>query len=1164
MLDESKKPALLLRSLAVQRMPGIRSPGFEMRNLGSGINVVFGPNASGKTTTAAAIRCLMWPQIAPPQAAIDAEVLVADKPARFSLHSGVPDYGGEAPRVVGADQADRYSLGLHNLLVADGAGYAKQIVAEALGGYSVDEATRVLQYGESLGVPTRTTEFQRLKEAQKRAKEARKAQEQALQAQERLEKTQHDLEEAEIARKWADVYQAAIEYLTQRAKVADADAQLRAFPEQVQKMDEAFEERINHLKQQAEECRQRVQELAAQSCRAVEALKETGLLRRAVSPGQLDRLDELASRLERAEENAAELEDKLRIAELHRNDAARRLGPEVDQDVLRGVNLEALHVASQFVRDAADVAAQLRAREELRAVLQPGEQISRDPDEAVKLLREWLRSSSGVPPVALWFGIGGGLLLGAGMALALTIHPAFWALCGTGTAFMMVAALRRRSAWAAEIPGRFRLTGFAEPASWMIQDVTRRLQELETAVIDFRLEARRQEVERRYSGLDDRAHETQRRAQELASILGVASKADDSGFYGAWLAQYAELVRAWREAEDQCVQLRSSLAAAQCEQAEVLAEVNRIVAPYDAGSAQSSSTAKGAIRRLREREDRRSRARAEMDRCRGELRRLCRDWRRVRQQLEEAYGTVGLEPGDEGGLHRMRELRREWAEVRQERQKSATLEANAMDALLGRSIPDDRFPRMRQWLEDLATHRAAGTPAPHPLDAAALEEEARRLEHKAERGGVLRTELGSLRQQIDQALGDRRLEKALAELDAAQSAYHRKVEEALRKVTGWCIAQEVSQQTQEFGLPEVFHRAKDYLHAFTQGRYRLELHRSSGAFQVWDTVDEEHRCVDELSTGTRIQLLLAVRLAFIECQEPGPMLPLLLDETLADSDEHRMDAAITAIGEVARAGRQVFYFTCRPEEVARWRQAAAAGVPVQVVDLKSVRNAAGPDLVTVAVQELPVPDPAGMDHEEYGRSLGVPGFVPGNGIGWVHLWHFVTDGTYLQHLLRLGIERWGQVEAEWRRPSGGDARVEAIRSQALGIAAIYRRVDEVWREGRAGRLTQEALERSGCMTTAAFREGLLRVAREVDWDGTRFVERLDDGAVPRFGGQKLRRLREFLMAEGILAEGQPRTPEEVRSAALAAAEEQVRAGRLDAAQARQAVERACAAIATAS
>ena len=90
-------------------------------------------------------------------------------------------------------------------------------------------------------------------------------------------------------------------------------------------------------------------------------------------------------------------------------------------------------------------------------------------------------------------------------------------------------------------------------------------------------------------------------------------------------------------------------------------------------------------------------------------------------------------------------------------------------------------------------------------------------------------------------------------------------------------------------------------------------------FTAVDQVERRGRSLDQLSSGTRVQLLLAVRIAFVEQQEQGVKLPLLLDEVLGNSDDERARAIMEAVVELSREGRQIFYFTAQMDEVARWR-----------------------------------------------------------------------------------------------------------------------------------------------------------------------------------------------------------------------------------------------------
>ncbi len=51
-----------LTGLTIRRMPGFEDSGIELRDLSNGLNLIVGPNASGKTTTCRSIRGLLWPE----------------------------------------------------------------------------------------------------------------------------------------------------------------------------------------------------------------------------------------------------------------------------------------------------------------------------------------------------------------------------------------------------------------------------------------------------------------------------------------------------------------------------------------------------------------------------------------------------------------------------------------------------------------------------------------------------------------------------------------------------------------------------------------------------------------------------------------------------------------------------------------------------------------------------------------------------------------------------------------------------------------------------------------------------------------------------------------------------------------------------------------------
>ncbi|MGH7330857.1 MAG: ATP-binding protein, partial [Polyangiaceae bacterium] len=81
----------------------------------------------------------------------------------------------------------------------------------------------------------------------------------------------------------------------------------------------------------------------------------------------------------------------------------------------------------------------------------------------------------------------------------------------------------------------------------------------------------------------------------------------------------------------------------------------------------------------------------------------------------------------------------------------------------------------------------------------------------------------------------------------------------------------------------------------------------------------EERTFDELSTGTREQLYLAIRLAFVEdyCKKNEP-LPIVMDDVFVNFDEARAKGAFSALKPLLER-TQIFFFTCheRQVEIAR-------------------------------------------------------------------------------------------------------------------------------------------------------------------------------------------------------------------------------------------------------
>ena len=110
----------------------------------------------------------------------------------------------------------------------------------------------------------------------------------------------------------------------------------------------------------------------------------------------------------------------------------------------------------------------------------------------------------------------------------------------------------------------------------------------------------------------------------------------------------------------------------------------------------------------------------------------------------------------------------------------------------------------------------------------------------------------------------------------------------------------------------VIAEASAYLHRLTQGRYTA-FHFDPAIKELFiRNAEGQLLPPTALSRGTLDQTALSFRLALVvEYARRGIRLPLVLDDVLVDSDEHRLWAAVDVLREVAAAGQQIVFLTCQ-------------------------------------------------------------------------------------------------------------------------------------------------------------------------------------------------------------------------------------------------------------
>ena len=137
--------------------------------------------------------------------------------------------------------------------------------------------------------------------------------------------------------------------------------------------------------------------------------------------------------------------------------------------------------------------------------------------------------------------------------------------------------------------------------------------------------------------------------------------------------------------------------------------------------------------------------------------------------------------------------------------------------------------------------------------------------------------------------------------------------------------------------PEMIETVSRLLSQMTGGKY-TQFDRSSGSKQnlLVRQPNGVEKTPEQLSTGTREQLYLAIRLAYVVhyCQKNQP-LPIIIDDVLANFDHQRQRQTLQALASISKSV-QVLFFTCHRELVEIARGVLPGLVPINLADMPGI------------------------------------------------------------------------------------------------------------------------------------------------------------------------------------------------------------------------------------
>lgn len=1126
MTDDS----LLVEDVEVIRAPGFETGGFPVTDLSPGINIVHGPNASGKTTLARSIQWLLWPAEATDRSSLTGQLSLNGESWRVEVDPGRVRYqrdGQDAngPNLPPADQRDRYHLALHDLLQQDTRNetFAKTIKRESAGGYDLKGAHESLDFSETAS-DRRLSIVTEAEQALKDWREAKDNVQELREEQHRLSSLRRELEEAEDAHERVTLLDQAIEYAEAKKELAAAQAKVDEFPDVLSDLSGDEADDVDAIETRIEDWREKKENAEDDISNAEDDLAEAGLPDDGVQSGTIDRLKELRDEYDSLTDKERQHEANLSDAEAQRTNAISDIPLNVDEDDLVHLDPDVWKDVSEFAHDAEKVRAEREIQNKVERWLDEDEELETDfstVERASKALENWLASSPAEEDdgdETFLVAISSAVLLAiAGGLLGILVHPAFFVfdLIAAAIAWYGYQARNQTSSNDARATHRetFQGLGIEGPDSWSEPDVRERLNEIYDEIAAHRVVDRREQIRETLSTdideLEAKEQALDERREELRDRLGVDIDSTD--------IQVLVIVKGilrWQESHDRVLGLREKIEEVNSQIESIRKELRDELEVYGYEELSDVPQATAHIRDLEARKSTHESAKEQIERAEATIAEADETISDLESEREEVFETANLSPGDNDRLRELCDQVGDYVDAVKERDGAAHLVKKEETDL-------EAYPNYEPELKERT--------------APDLRQEKRDLEDTAEENNARKKEITKIKTKIDEAKRSDEVEEALAEKERALNAVADQLDDDYDSMVGHVLTEHVRESTQETSRPDVFQRAGDILGRITKGQYRLDMDEEADTFRAYDTVKERGYALDELSSATRLQVLLSVRVAFVEQQEQGVQLPLILDETLANTDDGKAQVIIESMIELAREGRQIFYFTAQGDEVARWLAGLEDRDDVDhaVVDLATVRDTDGhvdvPDLGDIANHPPAPPDIDGHDHESYREELDIPEFDPRQGPGNAHLWYVIDDVDLLHRLLNLGIERWGQLENLLERTDG-----EAITDEPDDLERIQRNGEALkafvraWQKGRGERVDRQVLEDSGAVSEN-FIDDVTDLAKKNYGDAEEIMAGLRNGEVDGFWEGKKDELEQYFEENGYIEPVDPLEPEEIRA-----------------------------------
>ncbi len=1118
-----KKIPYILKDLSIYKMPGFPRGLESLNDLAANINIIAGANASGKSSTASVIQQLIWHDNTKGlevegsvvldkeiwEIKIDSEKTLVQKNGNEDEISGLPTVEGR----------HRYLLALHKLVEDEENDLAKEIAKQSIGGYDLDAAQKLLGYF-SRPYNKGVSEYKTVKEAEKKYKEVRDQQKELKKEEGNLSNLKEEKEKAQYAAKLSEFYDKVADFLEAKLEYTRLSYQMKEFPDSMEKLSGEEFERVQDFESQIEECHQAIEQFQDEIEKNQKKLEKFTIPEEGISDKTISEIEKRLERLSDLERDIGDSDKQIAKLKSIESEVLKGLDDSIDPTEWKDLNINDVSGLDKMLKDANQVLgekevldSEIKFMEEEAQYYTNEDQNSETIVHAINALGEWLKEPTGAKGIPLWLVISISLL---GVATSIVTFfvgwPGLLGLALIAALFLYTYFTNNKNSNTLNLrKNDFLKSGLTPPSQWNTENVAERIEELiknlrdikEAEGIRHRLKNCKDNLEKLQKRLDKINEKREEWVEKIQTAPGFpeTNSNDFSSLY--W---FLIQVNKWQDAHIQ----KESLEAQKREMEEVYKnEMNKVNALFEKSNfdvVNDVAEGKATFNELKEQETKRKDQTRLIEQKKEQIKEQKKLKHRATEKLSKIYQSLGIEENDKESV---RDLVKQLDDYQQKSKDHYAAEQafSKKESLLKEH---SLYNEYEGEIKDLSVDQA--------------QELASKKKQMAEELETIQEKITTIETRIRDKKKGHELEDVLSEKEEALDRLEQLYENNLSSATGDLILNQFKKETQNQNRPKVFKRANEILNNITNGRYELLLgEKVEPNFKAYDTVLKLGQNLSELSTGTRVQLLLSVRLAYVETVESSIKLPLLADELLANSDDERAKAIIESLIEISREGRQIFYFTAQADEVSKWLAYLKEQKDLEhkIVELCGGSNESynyrefKPDLSSFTLTQQ-IPPPNGKDHKEYGEIIRRQPFnVLTQNCSELSLWYLIEDLDLLYACLKRGIKNWGQLES-YNRINGQIQNFdEEIFDQINNKVELLKRFQELYRKGRSRPIDRDVLENSGAIT-GAFIDKIVEKLNELNGEPKQLLQALRDGDIPRFRTDNADLLEQYLMTEGYI------------------------------------------------